>query len=135
MTGLSGPEGQKLIQQLVCPCLSHDLHDYILEGVCKALDGLHIIYVLHTGGGKTSYFYGYMMALRELQKLPTSHPTKAQMNCGYPQNPLMDIIYLTKGLEHEMEHKFISLGIPSLAINKNTLSAAWCHSRTWHPSC
>ncbi len=92
VTGLSGSEGQKLIQRPVRPCLPHDLHDYILEGICKALDGLHIISVLHMGEEKTSYFYGYMMALREIQKLS---PSKAQMICEYPQNILMVIIYLS----------------------------------------
>ncbi|KAK0453093.1 hypothetical protein EV421DRAFT_1954561 [Armillaria borealis] len=47
---------------------------YILEGICKALDGLHVVSVVKTGGGKMSYFYGYIIALQELAKVDQSHP-------------------------------------------------------------
>ena len=31
------------------------------EGVCKALDGTHALAVAPTPGGKTSYYYGYLV--------------------------------------------------------------------------
>jgi hypothetical protein len=40
---------------------------YILEGICKAIDGSHVLAVIKTGGGKTGYFYGYMLLLKALQ--------------------------------------------------------------------
>ncbi len=44
--GLSTPQGHALLRQLVRPRLPHGLHDYILEGICKALDGLHVVSVV-----------------------------------------------------------------------------------------
>ena len=51
---LSNPDGQKpqVARELLCPFLkTHDIHDYILEGICKAVDGVHILLVVKTGGG------------------------------------------------------------------------------------
>ena len=49
--GLSNPDGQKLARELLRPFLTHDIHDYILEGICKAIDGVHVLLVVKTGGG------------------------------------------------------------------------------------
>ncbi|KAK0429668.1 hypothetical protein EV421DRAFT_1914253 [Armillaria borealis] len=100
--GLSSPEGQALVWQLICPRLPHDIHDYVLEGICKALDGTHIISVVKIGGGKTTYFSGYMIALQVFHKQAESSP----------------------GLEGDMEILFNSLGLPALAINEDTLAVA-----------
>ena len=40
------------------PRLPHDLHDYIIEGLCKAVDGVHVLLVVKTGGGKMGLSYG-----------------------------------------------------------------------------
>ncbi|PBK91114.1 hypothetical protein ARMGADRAFT_1008167 [Armillaria gallica] len=48
-----------------------------------------------------------MTALRELQKLPDSDSLKHRMVSEYPSNPLMVIVYPTKGLEREMARLFI----------------------------
>ncbi len=100
--GLSMPQGHALLRQLVRPRLPHDLHDYILEGICKALDGLHVVSIVKTCGGKTSYFYGYVIALQELAKVDQSHPLKSRLLCEFPERPVMVIVYPTKGLEEEM---------------------------------
>ena len=50
--GLSNPEGMRLARKLLRPFLPHDIHDYILEGICKAIDGSHVLTVTKTGGGK-----------------------------------------------------------------------------------
>ncbi|KAK0466063.1 uncharacterized protein EV420DRAFT_1709804 [Desarmillaria tabescens] len=78
--GLCSPVGQALVRQLIRPRLPHDIHDYVLEGICKALDGTHLISVVKTGG-KTTYFSGYMIALQELQKQAESSPVKHRMRC------------------------------------------------------
>ena len=52
-TGLSNLEGHALACQLLCSHLPHDLHDYILEAICKAVDGIHVLLVVKMGGGKT----------------------------------------------------------------------------------
>jgi hypothetical protein len=67
--GLSTPEGLRLARQLLRPQLPHDVHDFILEGLCKAIDGIHVLSVLPTGAGKTGYFYGFILLLRALKKL------------------------------------------------------------------
>ena len=97
--GLSSPDGLRLARQLLRPQLPHDTHDYALEGICKALDGIHVLAVTRTGGGKTSYFFGYMLLLKALQQL---RPVCPLLKRRYPDNPAMVIIFPTKGLEEEM---------------------------------
>ncbi|KAJ3991232.1 P-loop containing nucleoside triphosphate hydrolase protein [Lentinula boryana] len=114
-----------LIRTLIRPHLPHDIHDYVLEGICKALEGFHVISVVRTGGGKTTYFTGYMILLQELEKLSEDHCLKKTLNRTIPKNPLCIIVYPTKGLQEDMADQFNSLGIPSLAINEDTIRAAW----------
>ena len=97
--GLSTPEGLQLARQLLRPQLPHDIHDYVLEGICKAVDGTHVLAVTRTGGGKTGYFYGYLLLLRALQKMT---PPCQLMKRTYPANPAVVVVYPTKGLEEEM---------------------------------
>ena len=108
--GLSTPEGLLLARQLLRPQLPHDIHDHILEGICKALDGIHVLAIMKTGEGKTGYFYGYILLLRALQELS---PHCSLLKTNYPQNPAMVIVFPTKGLEEEMvsqiEPDFFSL--------------------------
>ncbi|KAJ3763074.1 P-loop containing nucleoside triphosphate hydrolase protein [Lentinula raphanica] len=113
-----------LIRTLIRPRLPHDIHDYVLEGICKALEGYHVISVVRTGGGKTTYFTGFMILLQELEKASDGHRLKKSLNRTIPQNPLCVVVYPTKGLEEEMAEQFNSLGIPSLAINEDTIRAA-----------
>jgi hypothetical protein len=94
--GLSNPDGQKLARELLRPFLTHDIHDYILEGICKAVDGVHVLLIVKTGGGKTGLFYGYIMLLKELSKLESGKKR------GIPENPVLIVVYPTKGLEEEM---------------------------------
>lgn len=96
--GLSSPEGLQLARRLLRPLLPHDMHDYILEGICKAVDGSHVLAVLKTGGGKTSYFYGYILLLKALQAISPCPLLKKP----FPSNPAMVIVFPTKGLEEEM---------------------------------
>ena len=49
-------DGQKLARELLRPFLTHDIHDYILEGICKAVEGVHVLLVVKTGGGKMGLF-------------------------------------------------------------------------------
>ena len=96
--GLSNPEGLQLARELIRPQLPHDLHDYVLEGVCKAVDGIHVLAVAPTGGGKTGYFYGYILLLKALEKMSP----RAQLKRKFPRNPAIVIVFPTKGLEEEM---------------------------------
>ncbi|THU82398.1 hypothetical protein K435DRAFT_766589 [Dendrothele bispora CBS 962.96] len=132
-SGLSCPENLAQVRQLLRPRFSHDLHDYALEGICKAADGLHVVSVVKTGGGKTTFFTGFIALLQELSKLPANHALKTCLVRTFPDHPLSIIVYPTKGLEVEMEQTFNSLAIKSLAINEDTLAAARRqHENLWH---
>lgn len=102
--GLSTPEGLLLARELLRPQLPHDIHDHILEGICKALDGFHVLAVMKTGAGKTGYFYGYILLLRALQQLS---PPCSLLKRNYPPNPVMVIVFPTKGLEEEMVSQLV----------------------------
>ncbi|KAF8220149.1 hypothetical protein L208DRAFT_1106631, partial [Tricholoma matsutake] len=91
-------DGHVLARQLLRPNLLHDLHDYVLEGLCKAVDGIHALLVVWTGGGKTGIFYGYVLLLRALKELESPCPLLTRK---FPENPVMIIVYPTKGLEEE----------------------------------
>jgi hypothetical protein len=91
---LDTPAGHSLARQLLKDRIPHPLHDYVIEDVCKAIDGFHVLSVVRTGGGKSSYFYAYMHLLQALK----GHPC---YNKPIPDNPLMIVVYPTKGLEEE----------------------------------
>ncbi|KAF8798687.1 P-loop containing nucleoside triphosphate hydrolase protein [Phlegmacium glaucopus] len=129
---LSNPEGLQLARELIRPQLPHDIHDYVLEGVCKAVDGIHVLAVAPTGGGKTGYFFGYILLLKALEKMS---PPCAQLKRKFPQNPAMVIVFPTKGLEEEMEKKFLSLKISAIAINEDTLAFARKSNRNLWQEC
>jgi DNA helicase HerA-like ATPase len=72
------------------------------------MDGFHVISVVKTGGGKTTYFAGFMALLQELDKLPDSHDLKRCLNRRIPQNAVTIIVFPTKGLEEDMVPIFSS---------------------------
>ena len=79
--------------------LGHDPHDYILDGVCKALDGVDVLATIRTGGGKTDYFLGYILAMKHLSETPTD---KFVLPRPVPKKPVMIAVYPTNVLEEEM---------------------------------
>ena len=85
-TGLSNPEGLRLARELIRPQLPHDIHDYVLEGICKAVDGSHVLAVAPTGGGKTGYFYSYILLLKAFEKML---PPCTLLKQKFPWNPAM----------------------------------------------
>lgn len=101
-SGLSTPQNLARVRQLIRPRFKHDIHDYALEGICKAMDGYHVVSVVKTGGGKTTYFSGFMVLLQELEKLPDSHDLKQSLDHKIPKNAICIIVYPTKGLEEDM---------------------------------
>ena len=70
----------------------------MLEGVAKSLDGVDLLAIIPTGGGKTAYFSMYMLALLAISENPhlCSPPAKV------PSDPAMIITYPTICLEQEM---------------------------------
>ena len=99
-TGLSNSEGHTLAQwELLCSHLPHDVHDYILEAICKAVDGIHVLLMVKTGGGKTGLFYGYALLLQALRELETPCPF---LKRTLSSDPVLIAVYPTKGLKEEM---------------------------------
>jgi hypothetical protein len=70
------------------------VHDYIIEGVCKVLDGIHLLSVVKTGGGKWSSYIHILHAL-------SAHPSPPKLKRRIPENPMAVVVYPTKGLEEE----------------------------------
>ena len=98
-SGLSNNDGHQLIRRLLRPRLPHDLRNYIIEGLCKVVDGVHVLLVLKTGGGKMGLFYGYILLLHALKNLGSLCPP---LKWKFSPNPVIIVVYPTKGLEEEM---------------------------------
>jgi hypothetical protein len=65
------------------------------------VDGIHVLLMVKTGGGKTSLFYGYALLLQALRELDTPCPLLKRI---FPSDPVIITVYPTKGLEEEMVH-------------------------------
>jgi hypothetical protein len=91
------PSGHVFACELLKTRTPKPVHDYIIEGVCKVLDGIHLLSVVKTGGGKSSYWSSYIHILHALSALPSPPKLKRRL----PENPLAVVVYPTKGLEEE----------------------------------
>ena len=56
------------------------MHDCVLEGLCKAVDVIHVFLVVRIGGGKTGIFYGYVLLLRALKELVSVPSPQAKVS-------------------------------------------------------
>lgn len=108
-------DGHKLARSVLRPLLSFDPHDHQLEGICKSLDGVDLLAVLKTSGGKTGYFSMYILMLLALGKTPAICTPSRNIH----QDPALIIICPTIGLEedmvacvllHEMNHSHARTG-------------------------
>ncbi|KAJ7572431.1 P-loop containing nucleoside triphosphate hydrolase protein [Mycena floridula] len=131
-TGLSLPNGLQLARELLASCVPHPIHDYILEGVCKAIDGINLVSTVKTSGGKSGYFYCYLLLIQALTQLSTPCPLLLRK---YSSNPAMVIVYPTKSLQEEMEIKFRNLKLSVLTINEDTLRDAIREKRDLWAEC
>ena len=46
-------------------------HDYQLEGICHALDGVDVVTTMATGAGKTGFYCFLMLVIVPSLKIPT----------------------------------------------------------------
>lgn len=95
----STPEGYKLCRQIILEQLGYGPHDYQLEGVCKALDGVDILAVTPTGSGKTGFLVMYMLVMRAITARPElcSNPPP-----NFRKRPAMVVVCPTLALEEDM---------------------------------
>ena len=54
--------------KVLWPLLPYNPHEDQLEGICKMIDGINLMPLMHTGSGKTGYFTMYMLLLLALSK-------------------------------------------------------------------
>jgi hypothetical protein len=48
----SAPSGHLFARELIKTRTPKPVHNYIVEGACKVLNGVHVLSVVKTGGGK-----------------------------------------------------------------------------------
>ncbi|EIW55146.1 uncharacterized protein TRAVEDRAFT_22912 [Trametes versicolor FP-101664 SS1] len=112
----ASPEGASLCRKVASEKLGFDPHDYVVEGVCKALDGLDLLAVTPTGSGKTSFLIIYLLVISEILQHPELCPS-----AKFPLNPVMLVVCPTKSLEYDMEPKFAKATLSPLVINSDTV--------------
>jgi superfamily II DNA or RNA helicase len=96
---LNTPDGHRLAREVLRKHLPYDPHDYQIEGVCQAFDGVHFVGILPTGAGKTGYFVQLLVLLRELR---TDSRIHEDVRARLPDRPGMIIICPTNALEAQM---------------------------------
>ncbi|EGO02457.1 hypothetical protein SERLA73DRAFT_69962 [Serpula lacrymans var. lacrymans S7.3] len=111
------PDGRELARRILKPLLPFEPHDYIVDGVCRSLDGQDLMALIPTGGGKTGYIFMYMLIMSAL----ANNPALCQPKKIVPKDPAMVAVFPTNGLEEEMELEFKKYAI---AINSHTLREA-----------
>jgi hypothetical protein len=91
------PSGHIFARELLKTRTPKPVHDYIIEGVCKVLDGIHLLSVVKTFGGKSSKSTSYIHIIHALR----IHPSPPKLQRRIPENPVAVVVYPTKGLEEE----------------------------------
>lgn len=69
-TTFCSPEGRRFVTGIARSCLPYDPHDYVIDGTCKALDGIDLLAVLATGGGKMDFYILYLLVLKAIAQNP-----------------------------------------------------------------
>ncbi|KAJ4000192.1 hypothetical protein F5050DRAFT_1842771 [Lentinula boryana] len=85
----SSTQGKNLISTIITSYVSHPAHDYVLEGVAKALDGRDVFAMTPTGSGKTGYMEFTALVVKELKQHPERYPEAAVIAKKFPHDPLM----------------------------------------------
>jgi hypothetical protein len=94
----SSKDGYSLVRRILRNTpLPYEPHDDQLEGVCKSLDGIHLVAITPTGSGKTGYYTIYMLVMLAVIADPTLCPSAL-----FPSNPCLLVICPTIPLQLEM---------------------------------
>ncbi|CDO73525.1 hypothetical protein BN946_scf185013.g160 [Trametes cinnabarina] len=119
----STPEGHTLCRRLISAKLGYSPHDYQLEGVCKALDGVDLLAITPTGSGKTGFLVMYLLVMHSISDRPTLCGSQKPPS-HFQKKATMIVICPTLSLEDETERKFHAGGFSTLIINKDTTDRA-----------
>ncbi|KAJ7574897.1 hypothetical protein C8J56DRAFT_871901 [Mycena floridula] len=111
--------GIALCHTILRPLLPFTPHDYQIQGVCAALDGLDVFAILPTSAGKTGLFYMFILVARAISVNPDICPWKS-----FPENPVLIAICPTNYIENQLENTLLKLNILGLVINAETSEAA-----------
>lgn len=82
-------------------------HDYQLEGICYALDGVDVVATMATGAGKTGFYCFLMLVIRTISQ----DPNIALNGMTFPRNPCMLLISPTKALQQDMVWSPLNLSL------------------------
>ncbi|KAH9931748.1 P-loop containing nucleoside triphosphate hydrolase protein [Amylocystis lapponica] len=132
----SSPAGRALCRSILARHFPYAPHDYQLDGVCQALDGVDVLAVTPTGSGKTGFMTMYMVIARELACEPSLYPGPGTLPAAFKKNAMMLVVCPTKSLEMDMQPKFQAVGLSTLAINADTMEKARHEGRNlWEEAC
>ncbi|KAF8804254.1 hypothetical protein BYT27DRAFT_7259398 [Phlegmacium glaucopus] len=95
-------------------------HNYQLEGICHALDGVDVVATMATGAGKTGFYCFIMIVILAISR----DPELALDGMTFPQNPCMLLISPTKALQQDMNRNMTAFGLNVVVINSNTCAEA-----------
>ncbi|KAI9063586.1 hypothetical protein FKP32DRAFT_1571683, partial [Trametes sanguinea] len=119
----SSQEGHTLCHRLISEKLGYGPHDYQLEGVCKALDGIDLLAITPTGSGKTGFLIMYLLVMHSIMARPALCGSQ-KLPSHFKKKAAMIVICPTLSLEDETERKFLAGGFSTLIINKDTTDRA-----------
>ena len=131
-------EGNNLCRNILSQKLPYHPHDVQIEGICKLLDGVDTLAILHMSMGKTGFLSMYMLVLLEILKHPHLYPSVVE---NFPKKPCMLVVLPTKYLEHQMVRtshevsginknhaqqadRMNKLALQNLVVNADTIAAA-----------
>jgi len=94
----STPAGFGHVRNILQTCQPFEPHNWQVEGVCSALDGIDLLVTTATGTGKTGVIIMLMLAMRSI----ASDPNLALEGRTFPKDPAMIVVCPTKALEDDM---------------------------------
>jgi ATP-dependent helicase YprA (DUF1998 family) len=92
------PTGFDHVREILRTRQPFEPHDWQIEGVCSALDGLDLLVTTATGTGKTGVFIMLMLVIRAISE----DPSLALGDRKFPKDPAMLVVCPTKALEEDM---------------------------------
>lgn len=102
ITSFRSPEGQELVRQLAIAELPsyYIPYHYQIEGLCATLDGLDLVAIIATRGGKTAYTFLVHLVINAIHA-DISLPISKEVRDRLPRHPVSLLLLPTNNLEVE----------------------------------